>query len=59
MYTKTIEELMEKPAAYQYGYQDALEGKYANQWANDPNYERADDEYEQGRLDALVDMASE
>jgi len=58
MYTKTNEELMEKSAAYQYGYEDALNGAYKNQWA-DEGYEFEANEYEQGRLDAIQDMADE
>jgi len=58
MYTKTNEELMEKSAAYQYGYEDALNGEYKNQWT-DEGYGFEAAEYEQGRLDAIQDMADE
>ena len=59
MYTKTYEELMEKSAAYQYGYEDALKGVDENQWKDDPQYAFEAAEYDQGRLAAIIDMAAE
>lgn len=57
----TSDELMNKSAAYQYGYQDATtDGAVpCNLWAGDPDYKWAADDYEAGYNDGCRDADAE
>lgn len=55
---KTIDELLELSAAYQYGYQDATTpgSTPLNLWAGDSEYKWAADDYETGYSDGMLDL---